>query len=237
MPGESNLKLPFEGERPKLTLKQEQKLIRKAQKGDVDARNQLLRAHYLFVVKMARRYIGMGAPLPDLINEGILGLVEAINRADNSVGTRLLTFAHWPIRRYILEALDDRSLFRNVRPNSSLEGKSARDHRPPILSLDQHDPDSAGEDQTLGQVTEDRDCLPADEVLAEDDLMDRVSDICKLLRARDRRILQMRFGLTGKKAMTYREIGVKLKISQQRVIQIYNRAMKFVRRHISEDNA
>lgn len=82
---------------PRFTAEEEQALaIRLRDEGDLDAARQLVMGHLRFVVHIARGYMGYGLQLPDLIQEGNVGLMKAVKRFDPNVGVRLITFAvHW----------------------------------------------------------------------------------------------------------------------------------------------
>lgn len=82
---------------PRLSVEEEQALaVRLREEGDLDAARQLVLGHLRFVVHIARGYLGYGLPLPDLIQEGNVGLMKAVKRFDPAVGVRLITFAvHW----------------------------------------------------------------------------------------------------------------------------------------------
>jgi RNA polymerase sigma-32 factor len=82
---------------PRLSAEEEQVLaFRLRDEGDLDAARQLVMGHLRFVIHIARGYLGYGLPLPDLIQEGNVGLMKAVKRFDPDVGVRLITFAvHW----------------------------------------------------------------------------------------------------------------------------------------------
>ena len=82
---------------PRLTAEEEQELAaRFREKGELDAARQLVMANLRFVVHIARGYNGYGLPLPDLVQEGNIGLMKAVKRFDPSIGVRLVSFAvHW----------------------------------------------------------------------------------------------------------------------------------------------
>src|SRR5581483_5526810 len=92
-----------------LTAKEEIELARKVQKGNPKAREQMIRANLRIVVKIAREYENIGLPLLDLINEGNIGLMTAVERFDPAKGARLSTYASWWIKQSMRRALANQS--------------------------------------------------------------------------------------------------------------------------------
>jgi RNA polymerase primary sigma factor len=90
---------------PQLTPEEEKELGARAQKGDEEAVRKLIEANLRFVVSMAKKYARSGYPLHELINEGNLGLIEAVSRFDPNRGVRFITYASWWIRQAILAAI------------------------------------------------------------------------------------------------------------------------------------
>ncbi len=92
-----------------LTADQEKSLAREMQAGDKMAKSKLIEANLRLVVCIARRYINRGLPLADLIEEGNLGLIHAVEKFDPDVGARFSTYATWWIRQSIERALMNQS--------------------------------------------------------------------------------------------------------------------------------
>ncbi len=94
---------------PLLTPEEEIKLARKIKRGDASARAHMVRANLRLVVKIARDYQGLGLPLLDLISEGNIGLMKAVERFDPKKGGKLSTYAAWWIKQSIKRALANQS--------------------------------------------------------------------------------------------------------------------------------
>ena len=92
-----------------ITAEEEVDLARRIHKGDMNARNQLINANLRFVISVSKQYQYKGLSLPDLINEGNLGLIKAAERFDETRGFKFISYAVWWIRQSILQALAEQA--------------------------------------------------------------------------------------------------------------------------------
>lgn len=110
-----------------ISAEEEVRLASLIKKGDKNALDRLTRANLRFVVSVAKQYQGQGLSLPDLINEGNLGLIKAAQRFDDTRGFKFISFAVWWIRQYILQALAENSRMIRLPLNKvALSGKIQR---------------------------------------------------------------------------------------------------------------
>ena len=112
---------------PLLTPEEEVKLARKIKRGDKEARAHMIKANLRLVVKIAQDYAGYGLPISDLISEGNIGLMKAVERFDPKKGGKLSTYAAWWIKQSIKRALANQS--KTIRLPVHMVDKIARMRR------------------------------------------------------------------------------------------------------------
>lgn len=136
------------GEVPLLTLREEGELAVRIRNGDDEARDHMIRANLRLVVKIAREYEGLGLPLLDLINEGNIGLMKAVEKFDPTKGARFSTYSSWWIKQAMRRAIANQS--KTIRLPSHVVEKLCRIQRTAsrlhgVLGRDPTDEELAGE--------------------------------------------------------------------------------------------
>jgi len=251
---------------PLLTVEDEVKLARKIKRGDQEARSLMVRSNLRLVVKIARDYSNYGLPLLDLISEGNIGLMKAVERFDPKKGGKLSTYAAWWIKQSIKRALanqsktirlpvhlvDKISKMRRVSNQMTEElGREPTDDelaeeiglasckvsalktasiRPTSLDQPIGDDDSTA----FGDLVGDIEAQDPFEMLRDKDLRDEVGDLLEVLDDRERRIINSRFGLDGKKPKTLEEVGEKFHVTRERIRQLQNIALSKLRKALGK---
>lgn len=215
------------GSRPQLTREQEYALVRRARKGDERARETLAVSNLAFVVSVAKKFAHRGARLDDLVQEGNVGLMKAIEHFDPKKNVRFATYAVWWIRAYITRYLkDNRS---QVRGGESERGSMVDfsldvtiDEDGETTFLERLEEPSAGPQESFIGKEQDEEVQAA---LAK--VKKRIGDL-------GWDIVQER--LTQDKPRTLEELGQRWGVSRERVRQVELKTKHFLARYLSAFN-
>lgn len=230
---------------------------RRVRAGDATARDRLVRANLRLVVFVARDYAGRGLSLSDLIQEGNLGLLRAVEGFDPDIGTRFSTYARFWIVQAFRRALE-RAVATIRIPNYALDlvgrwRKAEADLREQLDRPPTHDEISAALKLTARQQRTVRVALPlCDHTMPSDEAHDDqwppvdmqasaaesaatreqlqvVLEKLTYLDDREARILSLRFGLDGEDPLTFIEIGRRMTLTRERIRQIARVGMRKLR--------
>ena len=233
-----------------ITVEEEVELAQRIRQGDERALDKLTKANLRFVVSVAKQYQNQGLSLPDLINEGNLGLIKAARKFDETRGFKFISYAVWWIRQSILQALAEQSrnqvgsLNKITKALSKFEQENQRKPSPEELAqaldvpvekvadtlkvsgrhISVDAPFVEGEDNSLLDVLTNDDTPSTDATLNQESLSHEVDRVLHQLHEREREIVKMFFGI-GCQEMTLEEIGAKFDLTRERVRQIKEKAI------------
>ena len=242
------------GKEELITVEEEVELAQRIKKGDQEALEKLTKANLRFVVSVAKQYQNQGLSLPDLINEGNLGLIKAAEKFDETRGFKFISYAVWWIRQSILQALAEQSRIVRLPLNqvgslnkinkafARFEQEHERTPSPEELPKEKvtdtlrvagrhvsvDAPFADGEDNSLLDVLVNPDSPNADRGLINESLSTEVDRALETLTERERDIIKYFFGI-GTSEMTLEEIGEKFDLTRERVRQIKEKAIRRLR--------
>jgi RNA polymerase primary sigma factor len=200
----------------------ERRLLKQCKRGNLKAKNELLEANLRFVFDIARHYTGRGVPISDLISEGNMGLLKAIEKFDDTKDVKFISYAVWWIRQAMTDAIKRKKsvTFVEIEPNESND--SVIDSK----IIDEDDEISETKDTTYTNEYDEK----AKEVSENQKAM--VSKIISILSERERNIIESYYGINNKKELTLVDIGKKYNLTSERVRQIKLSAIRKLRSKI-----
>lgn len=198
-----------------LTPQEEHTLAHLARQGDTEARNQLIQAHLRLVVNIARHYQRPGVELLDLIQEGNIGLIKAVDQFDPTQGSRLTTVAFYWINKHIQR-------FLNNEPEETISLDTEINDGGTILLLSDTIEDK-------GTILGDQCVKNIEAVLEYEELQRQVSQMLSHLPEREQEVLRLLFGLDNYPTLSRKEIAKIIGVSAEHVSRIKIEALKRIR--------
>ena len=222
------------GKVPLLSAEEEIELAKRMENGDEAAKKRLAEANLRLVVSIAKRYVGRGMLFLDLIQEGNLGLIKAVEKFDYRKGYKFSTYATWWIRQAITRAIADQA--RTIRiPVHMVEtiNKLIRVSRQLLQELGREPtPEEIAKEMDMS-VERVREILkisqePAD-AAAFTLLKEQLVEVLSTLTDREQKVLRLRFGLDDGRARTLEEVGKEFNVTRERIRQIEAKALRKLR--------
>ena len=232
-----------------------------------EARATLIEANLRLVVKIAHDFKGLGLPLLDLISEGNIGLMRAVEKFDPSKGAKFSSYAAWWIKQSMRRALANQSrviripvqsagkinkiksvkmklmekLGREptddeIAANLGFSGRTVTGLRlADLRTFSLHDPIQQGEDGEFQDIIPDQEAMTPDRILGDEESVHRLLSLLSQLDDRERLILQLRFGLDGRRPKTLEEVSQEIRRTRERVRQIQNQALAKLRAMLADE--
>jgi RNA polymerase primary sigma factor len=242
-----------------LSAKDEVRLAKRIERGDVAAKDEMIESNLRLVFAVARGYRGRGVPFEDLVQEGTVGLVRAVELFDHRRGLKLSTYAVWWIRRSMANAIGaerviripagasqqlaailraDRELrargggapsIEAVAGRAGLSVRAVRALRDAPRVTASLD-EVVGDDETaLGELLGDPDSVDAFTRIDDQETRGRLWSMLRVLPGRHREVLLRHYGLAGTQPQSHEEIGRWLGVGEERSRQIERQALHWLR--------
>ena len=232
-----------------------------------DARTTLIKANLRLVVKIAHDFKGLGLPLLDLISEGNIGLMRAVEKFDPAKGAKFSSYAAWWIKQSMRRALANQSRtiripvqsagkinkIKTVRMRLAEElGRDPSDaeiadklefsertvaglRMADLRTISLNDPIQQGEEGEFQDIIPDKHAQTPDQIIGDVESVFRLMHLLDKLEERERKILEMRFGLRGSRPLTLEEVSQEIGRTRERVRQIQNQALTKLKQLLADE--
>lgn len=241
-------------------------LSKRIKKGDKQARLKMIRSNLRLVINIAKRYMNFGIPFMDLIEEGNIGLMRAVDKFNPKKGFRFSTYAAWWIKQSITRAIIEQGkiiripvyMSENIskwkkakdklttklkrKPTEQEVAKKMKLPLEKIRDIDKWTTKMSSLEAPIGEdkegqvkdIIEDESMAAPDEELGRFLDKERILDLLGFMNKKQRKVLDLRFGLTNGESHTLAQIAKKMGVSRERVRQIEEAALKKLKNFITQ---